>query len=109
MTMQTSQPDATDRFTVRIDPDFEDIIPVFLSNRKKDLQTLRRALAGRDFATIQMLGHRMKGDGGGYGFNQITEIGASMERAAALHDPTAAERHIAQLEDFLARVEVVYL
>ena len=109
MNMQASQPDATNRFIVRIDPAFEDIVPVFLSNRQNDLRTLRRALADGDFTTIQMLGHRMKGDGGGYGFDRITEIGGAMERSAALHDSAAAERHIAQLEDFLARVQVVYV
>ncbi|MDH4098378.1 MAG: hypothetical protein OEU87_08695 [Nitrospira sp.] len=58
----------------RIDRDFENIVPIFLANRQKDLQALRRALADDNFETIQMLGHRMRGDGGGYGFNQISKI-----------------------------------
>lgn len=93
---------------MRIDRDLEDIVPGFLANRQKDLRTLRSALAEHDFATIQVLAHRMKGDGGGYGFDRITEIGGGMELAAARHDHPAIEQHTAELEDFLTRVTVVY-
>ncbi len=94
--------------SVSIDRDLEDIVPMFLANRKKDLETLRLSLASRDFSTIRMLGHRMKGDGGGYGFDTITDIGGAMELAAGRHDHPAIERLIGQLEDFLARVTIVY-
>lgn len=93
---------------VRINRDLEEIVPIFLANRNKDLPTLRAALAAKDFSTIQTLGHRMKGDGGGYGFDQISTIGAVMELAAKRHDHQAIEEQIAELEDFLKRVEVVY-
>ncbi len=93
---------------VRISRDLEDIAPIFLANRGKDLRKLRAALAKKDFATIQTLGHRMKGDGAGYGFDQITNIGTVMELAAQRHDHMAIEQHVAELEDFLRRVEVVY-
>lgn len=106
--MQTPHPGSTDRITVRIDLDLQDIVPVFLANRQKDIRTLRDALAQHDFETIRVLGHRMKGDGGGYGFDKISEIGGVMELAATRRDHPAIERHTSELEDFLARVTVVY-
>lgn len=106
--MHTPHPGSTERVTVHIDRDFEDIVPNFLANRRKDLHTLRHALTSADFSTIQILGHRMKGDGGGYGFDRISDIGTAMELAAIQRDHAAAERHIAQLEDFLARLQVEY-
>lgn len=105
---KTPYPESTDRFTVQVDRDLQDIVPGFLANRQKDLGTLRSALAEHDFATIQVLGHRMKGDGGGYGFDRITEIGSVMELAAARHDHPAIAQYTAELEDFLARVSVIY-
>ncbi len=106
--MPTPPTDAAQRITVYLDREIEDIVPVFLSNRRKDLATLRTALAEKDFETIRVLGHRMKGDGGGYGFERITEIGGAMELAAARRDHPALDRHVAELEHFLARVDVVY-
>ncbi len=93
---------------VEISRDLEDIVPIFLNNREKDLQTLRDALTRQDFGTLQTLGHRMKGDGGGYGFDRITEIGATLEQAAKQQDGSMIEQQIVQLEDFLRRVSVVY-
>ena len=106
--MQPPHPKSTEQFTVQIDRDLKDIVPGFLANRQQDLLTLRRALAERDFKTAQLLGHRMKGDGGGYGFDRITEIGGVMELAAARQDHPALEQHTTELEHYLARVTVVY-
>lgn len=106
--MPTSHSEPIDRLTVEISRDLEDIVPVFLSNRRKDVQILRDALITRDFRTVQTLGHRMKGDGGGFGFDRITEIGAAMELAAKLEDPITIDQHIVLLEDFLKRVTIIY-
>lgn len=94
--------------TVHIDPGLEEIVPGFLENRRRDVQTLETALQQNDLNTIRVIGHRMKGDGGGYGFDVISTIGDGMERAAAREDRDAIRRHIAELIDFLARVTVVY-
>jgi HPt (histidine-containing phosphotransfer) domain-containing protein len=106
--MHTPHLGSTERVTVCIDRDLEDIVPNFLANRRKDVHTLRHALTSADFSIIQMLGHRMKGDGGGYGFDRISEIGGAMELAAIQKDHAAAEQCIAQLEDFLTRLQVEY-
>jgi HPt (histidine-containing phosphotransfer) domain-containing protein len=106
--MQPPPTSSPDRITVSVDRDLQDIVPVFLANRGKDIQTLRASLLNQDFETIRILGHRMKGDGGGYGFQAISEIGGAMESAAGRHDRPAIERLTGQLEEFLARVEVVY-
>ena len=93
---------------VEISRDLEDIAPIFLENRRKDLQTLCVAVGAQDFVTLQTLGHRMKGDGGGYGFDHISEIGARLEHAAKQHDLPTIELYIVELEDFLNRVTVLY-
>ena len=94
--------------TLHIDPGLEEIVPGFLENRRRDVQTLETALQQNDLNTIRVIGHRMKGDGGGYGFDVISTIGDGMEQAAAREDRDAIRRHIVELIDFLARVTVVY-
>ena len=96
------------RVTVSIDSDLEELVPGFLENRRKDAATLARAVQTQDVKTVRLLGHRMKGDGGGYGFDAISIMGAALEQAAAREDRDAIRRHIAELADFLARVTVVY-
>ena len=94
--------------TVRIDQDLEEIVPGFLENRRRDVQTLEHALKKNDLHAIHMIGHRLKGDGGGYGFDAISVIGGALEQAAAREDRDVIRRQIAELVDYLARVTVVY-
>ncbi|HJS66247.1 MAG TPA: Hpt domain-containing protein [Nitrospiraceae bacterium] len=94
--------------TVYIDPGLEEIVPGFLENRRREVKTLETAVQHNDLRTIRVIGHRMKGDGGGYGFDAISAIGDSLEQAAAREDRDAIRRQIAELIDFLTRVTVVY-
>ena len=96
------------KLVVQIDPDLEDIVPGFLENRRKDIVSIQTAIPHGDFETIRMLGHRLKGDGGGYGFDAISEIGTAIEHAAARRDAPALTQQTQILEDYLNRVEVVY-
>ena len=93
---------------VHIDPDLEAIVPGFLANRRRDLVTIEGCLKQGDLNTIGMLGHRMKGDGGGYGFDQISTIGDDLEQAVTRQDGPSIEKQVALLKEFLPRVEVVY-
>ncbi|MDO8354920.1 MAG: Hpt domain-containing protein [Nitrospirota bacterium] len=94
--------------TVLIDQDLEEIVPGFLENRRGDVNTLERALKENDLRAIHLIGHRLKGDGGGYGFDAISVIGGVLEQAAAREDRVVIRRQIAELVDYLARVTVVY-
>ena len=106
----TTGPNANEAnaLTVHIDPGLEEIVPGFLENRRRDVQTLEAALQQNNLAQIHIIGHRMKGDGGGYGFDVISMLGAALEQAAARADRVAIQRLTAELLDFLARVTVVY-
>ncbi len=95
------------RIPIRIDPDLVDLIPGFLDNRDKDVGRLRALLAQDDFTEIRRIGHSMKGAGGGYGFDTITDLGAEIETAALQADAVAIERLAAALEDYLARIDVI--
>jgi HPt (histidine-containing phosphotransfer) domain-containing protein len=95
------------KIRVEIDPDIADLVPGFLENRRKDVANLREALAGGDFRTVHLRGHSMKGVGGGYGFDRISEIGAELETCARSEDTDGARRWVDALEEYLDRVEVV--
>jgi hypothetical protein len=96
------------RVTVSIDPDLEELVPGFLENRRKDAATLARAAKARDVKTVGLLGHRMKGDGGGYGFQEISDIGEALEQAASRQDWKVIIQKTEALTAFLAQVDVVY-
>lgn len=103
-----SDGDCARPLSISIDADLQDLIPGFLDNRRHDTRILKGAMRIGDFDTIRTLGHRMRGDGGGYGFQMISTIGQAIERAA--HDKNMHEiaTQIETLTDYLDRIEVVY-
>ncbi len=91
---------------VSVERDLEDLIPGFLKRREEDLAKLRDAQQAGDLETVRVTGHSMKGTGGGYGFQGLSEIGAAIESAAKAGDADGISRGLADLEDYLERVEV---
>ena len=59
-------------------------------------------------ATVESLGHGMKGAGGSWGFQGITDIGAALEQAAESADNDASRKWVGELSRYLDRVEIVY-
>lgn len=95
-----------DDIIVTIDPDLEELIPVFMENRNKDVQNLKTASAVNDFEALRSTGHSLKGVGGGYGFTRITEIGAEIETFAKMKDIEKINKYITELEEYLDKVEI---
>jgi HPt (histidine-containing phosphotransfer) domain-containing protein len=105
---QQSAPKQAGKIIVHVDPEIADLIPGFLENRHKDIKTIGEALTQGDFETIKILGHSMKGAGGSYGFDAITDMGKSLEQAAITQDAIAIKRSLQDLSAYLDGVEVVY-
>lgn len=98
-----------DPIVVQVDADLEDLIPAFLDNRQKDVATLRRLLQEQNWEGVRALGHSLKGIGGGYGFETITEVGAALEQAAREKDASRIQELVDRLQDYLSRVQVVFV
>ncbi|MBT3365800.1 MAG: Hpt domain-containing protein [Nitrospina sp.] len=97
-----------EKIIAHVDPDLRDLIPGYLENRQKDITTIKKALSASDFDKIRVLGHSMRGSGGGYGFMPISKIGEAFEKAAKKNDPDQVKNNLAKLSDFLQRVTLVY-
>jgi DNA-binding response OmpR family regulator len=96
-----------DAILVRANPQCADLMPGYLHNRRHDVITMQQALDRGDFETVESLGHGMRGAGGSYGFQAITDIGASLEQAAASADTDASRKWVGELSSYLDRVEIV--
>ena len=97
-----------EKTTVHVDPEIADLIPGFLENRRKDIKAMDEALRKGDFEAIRALGHSMKGAGGSYGFDAVTDIGKALEDAAKNTNAEEIQRSVGELSAYLARVEVIY-
>ena len=97
-----------EKIIVHVDVDLKPIIPRFFELRNEDIDVINKNLEKNDYETIMRIGHSMKGAGGGYGFDYISEIGMAIERAAKENNTADIKRWVDELSIYLEKVEVVY-
>ncbi len=93
---------------VQIDQDLSDLVPGFLARKREDARAVLTAVEHRDAEAIARLGHKMKGEGGSYGLDAVTDLGRDLEQAGKDGDFDTARRLGRELTDFLERLEIVY-
>ena len=90
-----------------LNPKFADRIPAYLQNCRQNGIAMLDALDRADFETVRYLGHQMRGSGGAFGFQAITEIGAELQQAAESSDTEASRKWVGELSRYLDRVETI--
>jgi PAS domain S-box-containing protein len=75
--------------------------PAYLLNCRQNVADMGEALDRGDFQTVTILGHNLRGSGGGFGFHALTDIGAGLEAAAERSDSAASRKWVEDLSGFL--------
>jgi hypothetical protein len=75
--------------------------PIFLANRRTDLDQMRSTLAAEDFEGLRKVAHNCKGIGTGYGFPEISEMGAAIVEAARARDGVKSQQFLGRFEEIL--------
>jgi HPt (histidine-containing phosphotransfer) domain-containing protein len=102
--------DATGEWiTVAIDGELMPVVPEYLVNRHLDCDEIERLLAAGGMECIQGIGHRMKGSGGSFGFDEISVIGEELESAALVGDAECIRMSVVRLKNYLLHVSVTYI
>jgi hypothetical protein len=96
----------SDKIIIHINPEIKDLVPVYISNRKKDVANMKEFLKQNRLIEIKTLGHNMKGGGKLYGMDIVTILGGKIEEAAIVNDKSVIEETLRVLEDYFERVEV---
>jgi CheY-like chemotaxis protein len=96
-----------DTILVRAEPKFADRIPAYRQNCRQNVIAMLDALDRVDFETVKFLGHQMRGSGGAFGFQGITDIGAAIQQAAESADTDASRKWVGELSSYLDRVEII--
>ena len=99
----------TENLIIEVDSDLADLMPKFLANRQRDLLQIEEAIDRADNAALRIIGHNMKGVGGGYGFIEITEMGKRLEAAAKTGDQALLRKQLNEYKEYLSNLEVRYV
>jgi len=76
-------------------------IPAYLDHCRGDVILMLAALDRADFNAVIIMGHNLRGSGGGFGLQAITDFGASIEHSAGEADEGGARRWVNALSSHL--------
>ena len=91
---------------VWLEKDLEQLVTRFLRRKEAEVQRMRAALTDADFGFIERAGHDLKGAGEGFGFPELSVLGAKLELAARGRDKELLEAHFGTMERYLKRIQV---
>jgi CheY-like chemotaxis protein len=78
--------------------------PAYLANCRGHVAVMLEALDRLDFQAVVIIGHNIRGSGGGFGFQAITDIGAGLELTAGDSDDAASRKWVGKLTRYLDQV-----
>ena len=80
------------------DESLRDMVEEFVANLEKRVKELQHAYEKLDWQQLTMLAHRLKGAAGSYGYPDISQVCATMERNFTAHQADAFAAWAAELE-----------
>ncbi len=93
---------------VYIDEDLKEIIPSFLDNRQKDLTLIKEHLAAEQWSHIESIAHKLAGNAGSYGFEELGIIGAKLEESCQQGDVATIKQYCDQYNQYMNNLKVEY-
>ena len=91
---------------VTVSRELEPLMPRFLANRKLEITRLQALLAAADFDAVRQAGHSLKGVGGSFGFQALTDLGGRIEANASARDAAAVAASIEEYADYMRHLVV---
>ena len=80
------------------DDEWAEMQTKYIAHIITEIPKIKAALNSKDYQALMIFGHNIKGSGGMYGFDDITDIGFKMETLAKAEDFNSLEVIVAELE-----------
>jgi PAS domain S-box-containing protein len=90
-----------DPIVLRVRSSIAKRIPTYLQHCRQNVVVMLDALDRVDFETVVSLAHQMRGSGGAYGFQPITDIGAALQQAGESADNDVSRKWVKELSNYL--------
>jgi len=93
---------------ITIDKDLEDLVPTYIESRKKELIKLNELYSQGAIKEITVIAHKLAGNAGGYGLQELTDIGRRMEAAGNAQEKEKIKVEIENVRLYLDQIEIKF-
>jgi HPt (histidine-containing phosphotransfer) domain-containing protein len=87
------------------DPDFGELIEMFVGESSVRATQMQTLFARGDFEQLQRMAHQLRGSGAGYGFELLSDLATSLESACENGDPCDIAETLHDTVGYLIRME----
>jgi CheY-like chemotaxis protein/nitrogen-specific signal transduction histidine kinase/HPt (histidine-containing phosphotransfer) domain-containing protein len=94
---------------VQVSEFMQDLLPEFMNELTGARIAMQQAVASNDFGDLRRLAHGYKGAAGSYELPTLAQILLGLEQAALSADASAATASLAEIDDYLRRLEIEYV
>jgi HPt (histidine-containing phosphotransfer) domain-containing protein len=88
------------------DPDFRDLLVEFAAAMPERRDGLIGAHRSGEYDLLRTRAHQLKGAGGGFGFPQLTELAAALEKACIAQEPVGIVDALERVVGYLNQITV---
>lgn len=85
-----------------VQDELKHLYPGYLARRKEELKLFKDALAEKDFESLEILAHKVKGSAGSYGLDEIEPLAYDLEKSAQ-------SQNLEKVTDALSNYEVALM
>ena len=97
------------KIIIQISKDLEELVPTFLETRHKEIVKLEKLFADKNLDEICFIAHKLAGNAGGYGFQELTEIGRRLEMASKEKIAEQVGVELQNIKRYLEEIEVEFV
>lgn len=90
---------------LNFEEEFNKLKEAFIVSLNERLNTLKEAWKKKDYKKIEFIGHGLKGSGSSYDFDEVSNLGKELERAAIVKDDKMIRQKIQEFESFLQNIQ----
>ena len=83
------------------DEEWAEMQEMYINFTSKELEKIQKGMDTATMESLRTFGHNIKGSGGMYGFDSVTELGAKIEAAAKEDKLEEIRSFFKDLSDFL--------
>ena len=98
----------SDQKVVQVDKNFAEFVPAFMEDILQDIRKMAQTLARQDFDAVRKVSHRIKGAGGGFGLETISEIAGTLEAAAKSRSNDNTAKALSDFSDYVNTLQIEY-
>lgn len=97
------------KYKVKADAMLESIMPVFQRTIADDFERIESAIIASNFDELKAVGHKIKGNAGGYGFDDLGEMAKKLEEHAIGNDIQQVKDVFTTMKEYMGNVEIEYV